>query len=381
MHLLIRGGRLVTPGEVIESDLACDNGVITAIGRDLPADGAEVMDAAGLTVGPGFIDVHVHGGGGYSFFGPDPEVVRAYARWAPRNGVTSFLVSTIGRDAQGTEAIFAGLRASIGRQHGGAEALGFHLEGPFISEVRKGAFHPRMLRAPDPAEFARHQRAAEGAIRQVTLAPELPGALDLIREVTASGAMAALGHTDATVEEMRAGFGAGASHVTHLFNAMRPIHQREGGPIVGALMSPPATCELICDGAHVDFEVARMAAAILGPERLVVVTDNLEMAGSGRTTGEFGRQKVVVEGDKAVREDGTIVGSVATYDRHFRNAVRELGLSLPDAFRACSLNPARVAGVAGRKGSIEVGKDADLVLLDNGLQVVGTVCGGAVVRR
>jgi N-acetylglucosamine-6-phosphate deacetylase len=345
------------------------------VGRELEAPDATRLNAKGLTAGPGFVDVHVHGGGGHSFFTSDPENIRAYARWAPRNGVTGLLVSTVGRDAPETESAFAALAPAIG-EPGGAEALGFHMEGPFINPERKGAFPAEMLRLPSAEEFARFQAAAGGAIRQVTFAPELPGGLTLARAIAASGAVPAVGHTDATAEEARAGFDAGARHVTHLFNAMRPLHQREGGPIAACLLEERATCELICDGAHVAPEVLRMAYRILGPSRTVVVTDNLHIAGTQESGGTFGGQVVEVSGAKAVRTDGTIVGSVATMDQHFRNTIEFLGIDVSTAFRLCSTNPVRVAGAQARKGAIAPGMDGDVVLLDAELRVAATVCRG-----
>ena len=377
-RLLVRNGIVILPGGPAAVDVLCEGGRIAAIGHDLPAEGARIVEARGLTVGPGFIDVHVHGGGGLSFFRSRPEQVAEYSDWAPRNGVTSYLVSTIGRDAEETTRIFAGLAPMVGRA-GGAEPLGFHLEGPFINPKRMGAFHPNMLRLPDVAEFHRHQEAAGGAIRQVTLAPELAGALELIDAVGNSGAVPAMGHTDATVAEARIGFGRGIGHVTHLYNAMRPLHQREGGPSTAALLEDRLSCELICDGAHVAEDVLRMAYRVLGPSRTVVVTDNLHLAGTDLTGGQFGGQEISVEGAKAVRGDGTIVGSISTMDIHFRNAISFLGIDLATAFRLCSANPARVAAAEARKGSIEIGKDADFVLLDGALQVAATVCRGSVV--
>jgi N-acetylglucosamine-6-phosphate deacetylase len=177
-NLLIQGGVLALASGPSRADVLCQGGRIVAIGHGLRAAGARVIDASQLTVGPGLIDVHVHGGGGHSFFTQDPERIRAYAAWAPRNGVTSFLVSTVGRDAEDTIATFSALAPVVG-QGGGAEVLGFHMEGPFINPVRNGAFPKGMLRAPVREEFLKFQAAAQGHIRQVTMAPELPLALDL----------------------------------------------------------------------------------------------------------------------------------------------------------------------------------------------------------
>jgi N-acetylglucosamine-6-phosphate deacetylase len=238
-----------------------------------------------------------------------------------------------------------------------------------------------MLRTPSSAEFERFQESAGGQIRQVTIAPELEGALLLVRAIDRSGATPAMGHTDATTAECAAGFEAGISHVTHLFNAMRPVHQREGGPIVAALLESQATCELICDGAHVAPEVLAMAYRILGPTRTVVVTDNLHLAGLDAQSGRFAGEEVTVSGAKAAKADGTIVGSVATMDQHFRNTIDFLGVDIFTAFRLCSTNPARIAGASARKGQIERGFDADLVLLDPDLQVRATIARGEVAYR
>ncbi len=379
-RLLLRNGILALPGGPMRGDLLADSGRIIAIGRDIEDESAQLFDATGLTLGPGFVDIHVHGGGGHSFFTEDSGRIASYSRWAPSRGVTSFLISSIGRDADHTTAILGSLVAAIGAREG-AEALGFHLEGPFINPERRGAFDIGMLRPPSQEEFALHQEAARGLIRQVTIAPELPGALDVVAGALATGCVPAMGHTDATVAQAAAAFDAGVSHVTHLFNAMRPIHQREGGAAVAALLDERVTCELIFDGAHVAPDVLRMAFRVAGPARTVVVTDNLHLAGTGADTGTFGGREVAVAGETAVRDDGTIVGSVSTMDQHFRNVVEFLGVDLATAFRLCSTNPAKVAGSARRKGNLEHGMDADIVLLDTDYRVAATVCAGELAYR
>lgn len=376
--LLIKDAILALPSGPSRADVLCDGRRIVAIERDLQSDGAAVLNARGLTLGPGFVDIHVHGGGGHSFFTRDPRAVTAYAEWAPENGVTSFLVSTVGPNAGATEAMLENLAAAVGGAAPGAEMLGFHLEGPFLSPERRGAFHPDMLREAGREEFLRYQEAAGGHIRQVTFAPELSHALALAAAVVSTGAVASIGHTDATLAEARAGFDSGARHVTHLFNAMRPLHHREGGPIVAALLDRDVTCELVCDGVHVSPAVLRLAYGALGPGRTVVITDNMELAGTPTSAGTFAGQDIEVLGPTAVRSDGTIVGSVATMDQHFRNAIQLFGIDVATAFRLCASNPARVIGEGDRKGQVQRGFDADLVLLDADLQVVATVCRGTV---
>ncbi len=376
-RLLIRNGILAQPEGPMRADILCEGPRIAAVARGIVAPDAVVVDAAGLTVGPGFVDLHVHGGGGFSFFDPYDEDVAGYGAWAPRNGVTSFLVSTLSSDAPRTEALLRGLAPAIGLEDG-AEALGFHLEGPFINPLRKGAFAATMLRTVDPAEWLAYQEAASGKIRLVTLAPELPGAEDLITAVTRSDAVAAMGHTDATAAQARRGFEAGVRHVTHLFNAMRPIHQRDPGPAVAALLERGVTCELICDQAHVAPEMMRLAFSLLGPQRMVVVTDNLALSGTEDAKASFGGQPISRAGPLLLKEDGTITGSTVTMDEHFRNVVETLHIDLGTAFRLCSANAARVIGVERRKGALQHGFDADIVLLDSELRVVVTVCRGLI---
>ncbi|WBL35037.1 N-acetylglucosamine-6-phosphate deacetylase [Tepidiforma flava] len=381
MSLLIRNAILADPAGPHRADILCRGGRIVAIGRDLDAPGADLLDADGLTAGPGFIDVHVHGGGGHSFFTDAPEAVRAYAAWAPARGVTAFLVSTAAPSHAALAARLAALLPGFETPPGAAEPLGYHLEGPWLSPARRGAFPPDYLRRPSIAEFEALHAAAAGRIRQVTIAPELPGALPLIHTIARLGAIPAMGHTDATITECRQGFEAGIRHVTHLFNAMRPFHQREGGPIVAALEEPSATCELIFDGAHVEPDVLRLAWRLLGPHRTVMVTDNLHLAGTAAPGDQFAGERIIVRGARAQRPDGTIVGSVATFDVHLRNAVDYLGIDLPTAFRLASTNPARIAGAGDRKGQLEPGFDADIVLLDRDLAVAATVCRGVIAYR
>lgn len=374
LRFLIRGARVVLPRETVVIDVLCEGGRIVEIGHDLQAD-ASVVDAHGRMLGPGFIDVHVHGGGGASFFTRDAQRLAAYSDWAPRAGVTAYLVSTAGRHAADLSRTLEGLAPAIGHAPG-AESLGFHLEGPFLNPKRKGAFDPATLQSPSSATLARAFDSAEGRVRQVTLAPELPGASDLLEVCDRYGVVPAMGHSDATFAEASSAIESGVQHVTHLFNAMRPLHQREGGIAAAALLDSRVTCELICDLAHVSTEMLQLAFRTIGPGRFVCVTDNMHLAGTTTIEAGFMSDTVSVSGDAARKEDGTLVGSVLPMDGHFRNLVQRVGLSEADAFRACSTNPAAVAGVSNRKGQVAPGFDADLVLLDAELQVVATFCRG-----
>jgi N-acetylglucosamine-6-phosphate deacetylase len=375
-RLIVRGATVVAPGGAVPADILCEGGAILAVAPGIDAPGGAVLDASGLTAGPGFIDVHCHGGGGHSFFDASADPIAAYARWAPRHGLTSFLISTSAATQEDLEALLSAQLPAVGGP--GAEPLGFHLEGPCLNPTRRGAFPPAMLATPTALDAARLAGAAGGRLAQVTLAPELPGALDLARDLRRAGCLPAMGHTDATAEEARAGFAAGIGHVTHLFNAMRPMHQREAGPAIAALLDSNVTCELICDGLHVAPEMLRLAYAMLGPQRFVAITDNLHLAGTATAAASFPGDGITVRDGVAARPDGTIVGSIEPIDSHFRNVMRFLGVDAEVAFRLCSTNPARVAGVASRKGAVMPGMDADLVLLDAAFEVVATVCRGVV---
>ena len=377
----LTNARLILPDAVVEGSVVFEDGTIVAAGPSVtgPA-GTETIDAGGLYIAPGFIDIHVHGGGGLSLITDEPEQIRAYGRWVASRGVTSFLISTFGADHESTIRNLRGSVAALREPSGGARPVGFHLEGPFLNPKRKGAFPESALRPPDTQEFRAYAEAAGGAIRQVTLAPELPGADDLVRAVLDAGAVPAMGHTEATYEEARRAFELGVRHVTHCYNAMRPLAHRDPGCLGAALTSDQVTCELICDGAHVHPAAAELLVRAKGVDRTVLVTDGMTLAGTGEGVLEWQGGRIEVKGRAAVREDGTIVGSVATLDDLVRNATRWLPVTLPEAVRMATLNPARVIGVEGR-GIIEPGAAADLVLLDDDLRVVTTLVAGTVVYR
>ena len=393
----IANARMVLPAGVEVGTLLVDSGRIVDVrtgAAAIPGDDYEIVDGGGRYCAPWLIDIHVHGGGGFDLMTDDIEQVRGYARWVATRGVTSFLVSTCGRDhaeivrrlraiapAVGPHPLTPSPPGGEGGSGGGAaRVLGFHLEGPYINPVRKGAFPPPWLRAPSADEYRELVDASGGTVRQVTLAPELPGADELIRAVVASGATAAIGHTDATYDEAMRAVGLGASHVTHCFNAMRPFGHRDPG-VLGAVMTSDAlTAELIGDGAHVDYAAARVLIRARGFERVVLITDGMPMAGTPDGGGEWEGQAIRVEGGKAVRvSDGTIIGGVITLDQTVRNAVAHMGVALHDAVAMASTNAARALGLGGEYGVLAAGRVADFVLLDDALAITETWVAGEVV--
>ena len=363
-------GRLCRPGWLETSGAR-----IVACGQGVPARPSDVEFADAVMV-PGFVDMHVHGGGGASYADGIPaDIVRA-AAFHVRHGTTTTLASLV-------TASPADLLTAVGALAVVAEApslAGIHLEGPWLSAERCGAHDRRQLRDPDPAEIDAVLAAAAGAVRMVTLAPELHGAIDAVRRLVDADVVVALGHTDATYHRTRQAISAGARVGTHLFNGMPPMHHREPGPALALLEDPRATVELIADGVHLHPALVRWVIDAAGPDRVALITDATAAAGSAAGSFRLGGLDVeVVAGVPRVRGTSTIAGSTATMDQLFRNVMKRAGPSVDDALAAAvqmtSTTPARALGLE-HVGTLGVGFDADLVVLDARLQVTHVMSKG-----
>ena len=369
----LANARVVTPEGVVDQGwVAIEDGRIGAVGAGSPPPGAE--DLAGAWLLPGFIDVHMHGGGGHDVAGSPDELAKAVA-FHRRHGTTRTLVSLVTAPLDElAEQLgwIADLVASGPSPY--SHVVGAHLEGPFLAKAQCGAQNPAHLIEPDPAAADRLVAAARGTLRSVTIAPELPGAIELIRDVRDAGVLVALGHTDATYAQAMAGVRAGAVLATHLFNGMRPLHHREPGA-VGAALASGLYCEVINDGIHVHPVITSLVAR--DPTRLILVTDAIDAAGVGDGDFVLGGQPVRVHGGVArLAATGSLAGSTLTMNAAVRRAVRDCGLPIEVAAAAASTNPARLLGIDGRCGAIATGLDADLVVLDDELQVVSVIAGG-----
>ena len=378
--MMITAGTVVTGREVLRPGwIDVDDGrVLTLDAGDPPRPADRALGA--VTVVPGFVDMHVHGGGGGMFPTADPAEMAAATATAVglhrRHGTTTLVASLV---TAHPDDLLTQVRAMADQVRAGVVA-GIHLEGPWLAARRCGAHELSALRDPDPAELDRVLEAGGGTIRMVTLAPERTGGLAAIKGIVNAGAVAAVGHTDATYAQAQAAVDAGATVATHLFNAMRPVHHREPGPVLALIEDPRVTVELITDGVHLHPALYRDVTRSVGPDRVALVTDAMAAAGMADGAYLLGSLSVdVVEGVARVAGTDTIAGSTATMDQIFRYAVTNSGLPRDDALlaavRQSSVNPARALGLP-QAGLMEGGA-ADLVVLDDGLRVTAVLHRGS----
>jgi N-acetylglucosamine-6-phosphate deacetylase len=427
--ILLRNARLVRRGQVLDGGwLTIADGRISAVGGpgvggpDVYAESGENaesaetgefgesvqerFDLAGHFLLPGFVDMHTHGGAGASFGATDPGQARIAAEYHLGQGTTTLLASTVTEQLTELEQQLPVL-AELTEQ---GVLAGIHLEGPFIAAGRCGAHDPDLLRDPEPDVLARLLEAGRGAIRMVTLAPELDHAIEAIRLLVDHGVVPAFGHTDATYAQTWAAIDAGARVATHSFNGMRPIHHREPGPMIAAMERAEVVLEVVNDGVHVHPAMVRHLVNTVGADRVALVSDAMSAAGAPDGRYRLGPMTVVVTGGvariatlqtgashsdshpsgtsgtaagtAATPVTGSVAGSTITLSQAVRNAVRAVGIPIWQAAEAAALTPARALGIDDRVGSLEPGKDADLVVLDQELAVVGVirkgrwVCGG-----
>ncbi|NEA15267.1 N-acetylglucosamine-6-phosphate deacetylase [Streptomyces halstedii] len=368
---VLAGARVVLPTGTVENGRVIVEG--TRIAGSTP-DGARTVDLGGHWVVPGFVDMHNHGGGGASFATGTAEDVLTGVRTHRAHGSTTVVASTVTGDLDFL-ARQAGMLSELVEQ---GELAGIHFEGPFISPCRKGAHSEALLRDPDPAEVRKLVDAARGTAKMVTLATELPGGIESVRLLAEHGVIAAVGHTDATYEQTVAAIEAGATVATHLFNAMPALGHRAPGPIAALLEDERVTVELINDGTHLHPAALELAYHHAGAGRVALITDAMDAAGSADGDYLLGPLGVEVrDGVARLVDGGSIAGSTLTLDTAFRRAVTVDKIPVEDVVRSISANPARLLGLDDRVGSLEPGKDADLVVLDEDFTLKGVMRRGA----
>ena len=379
----ISGGRLVLPGRIAEDlNLYFENGVITGITeQQLPFD--REIDAKRRFVSPGFIDIHSHGGGGADFLDGTPEAFLTAARMHARHGTTTIVPTATSGELEETLAMEGAYEQALSENREGADMPGLHLEGPYFAMGQRGAQDPRHLRNPEPSEYLQILEHCRHILRWSS-APELPGALELGRELRRRGILAAVGHSDAGYPEMEAAWQAGYTHVTHLYSGMSSLHRKNAYRYVGVLESAylldGMTVEIIADGCHLPAELLKFVYKFKGPEKTALITDSMRGAGMPDGPSVLGHHAhglpvIIEEGVAKLPDRASFAGSVATADRLVRNMVQLAGVPLTEVIQMAAATPARIMGFHDR-GQLAEGLRADLTLFDEHIAVSQVIVGG-----
>ena len=391
-RLVINDAIIILPGRISEKGyVVCEDGIITQIGKGyFPAtERDEVINAGGLYVSPGFIDMHTHGAGGYDFMDGTVEAYLGAAKMHAKHGTTSLLPTTLTSTNEELLKTFSIYKEAKAKNTEGASFLGLHLEGPYFAYGQKGAQDPKYLRNPEPEEYNAILEASDDIMRW-SLAPELKGAIEFGKVLRSKNILPSIAHTDAICEEVEEAFDAGFTHVTHLYSCMSTITRRNAYRYAGALeatyLIDDMTVEIIADGVHLPKSLLRYVYKFKGPDKIALCTDS--MRGAGMPDGESilgslqGGQKVIIEDGVAKLPDRTaFAGSVATADRLIRTMIGLADVPLEEAIRMITLTPARILKIDKTKGSIEIGKEADLVLFDKDININTTIINGKVVYK
>lgn len=375
-QLVFTNGRVYRDGQFRREDVLAEDGKLSFPG--VPPEGCRVVDLKGAMLVPGFLDLHTHGGDNVDVNAATAEDFAQISRFFARNGTTGWLCSILTDTEEQTLWSIGQAREAMAAPIAGARLLGIHLEGPFLSPEYKGAMPEHLLRKGDAALFRRYQQAAGGTVRYLTVAPEVEGVVDMIREISGEVAVA-IGHSGADYETAIRAIDAGARACTHTFNAMGLFHQHRPS-IMGAVLERPVYCEAICDGRHLHPGTVRMLLACKGWDRVAAVTDSIQAAGLPDGRYKLGVNDVVVEdGDAKLASNGVRAGSTLTTGQALKNLAAFTGQPVERVLPLLTLNPARLIGMEERKGSIAPGKDADLVVLDDQLNVKQTYVSGVCV--
>jgi len=383
--LLITGGTVYTPQETVHDGyLLVENGRIREIGKGIPPitpRPSQTFDAKGKLVLPGFIDIHVNGGGGSISLDGTVEAMRSMAVAHAKFGTTAMLPAVISIDDATLRKVMSAIAEVSEKGTGGANVLGVHLEGPFLNRSRRGIHRKEFLRSPSTEYFDEIYELARGKLRVIALAPELDGAMDLTRHASRLGVIVALAHSDADYQQTLEAIESGLRLCDHIFNAMPPLMHRAPGPVGAFLTSRDTYVEMIADGFHVHPAVMDMVIRTKGTDRVILVTDAMPPAGTSVTSFSMLGTRFEVKGNSCFAPDGRLAGTALTMNNAVKLIVDSTSTSLADALKLASLNPATLLGIDSRKGSLEVGKDGDVVVADADLKVHATVVAGTVVYQ
>lgn len=372
--MILKNGLVFTEkAQLIAADIEISGDTIVRVENPGTLHGEQEIDAAGKYIVPGFVDIHIHGCKGSDFCDNGAEHIEAMSAYLGSEGVTSFCGTTMAFDEPILADILTTAKPYINKETGRAVLRGINMEGPFFNKAKKGAQAEKYIVDPDIEMFHRLYELSEGAIKLVDIAPELPGALEFVKQASEK-CVVSIAHTNANYEQAKAAFAQGASHVTHLFNAMPPFAHRDPG-VVGAASDSAAHVEVICDGIHLHPAVIRSVFAWFGEERVCLISDAMRATGMPNGVYSLGGQTVYMTDGKATLEDGTIAGSATCLAECFRRAVT-FGVPLESALRAVTINPAQTIGLFDTIGSITTGKRADVLLLNQDLTPQHIFIGG-----
>lgn len=374
--ILLRNVRICLPEKLVTGYLGMRNGEIVEIGEGEPSQQYELeVDGLLQYALPGFIDGHIHGAAGADTMDATQESLHKMAAWLPNEGTTTFLATTITQEEEAIETALEQVRLFI-HQAGEAELIGVHLEGPFVNPVKAGAQPLAHIHQPDTELFRKWQKLSGNKIKVVTLAPECDKDYQLTQLLVSEQIVASAGHTDSSFEQIKDAAEQGITQLTHLCNQMNGIHHRDVGAVGAAFLLPDLMSELIADGIHVAPEMLRLIYQNVGPDRLILITDSLRGKGLEDGTYDLGGQAVTVKDGKALLPDGTLAGSMLQMKDAVRNMAAFADVSVADIAKMTAENPAKQYGIYDRKGSLAIGKDADIVLLDDQLTLQATYCRG-----
>ncbi|MBN1540926.1 N-acetylglucosamine-6-phosphate deacetylase [candidate division KSB1 bacterium] len=377
--LIIQGAHILEHDRV--ADVAIAQGSITAVATRLePKPGDRLVDGSGKMLIPGYIDIHVHGAGDADVFDGDLVALETLSRTLAQLGTTAFLATTMVRPGNNDHIRL--IADCLSRNLGGARLLGLHLEGPFISQEKRGGILTNSIYSYTPTALDELLELCGKSLRMMTMAPELPDCRQLVQQLKSRSVIPALGHSNCTYEEAKTAFDWGVRHITHLFNAMPGLHHRFPGPIVAALEDERVTAQLICDGHHIHPAVLRLVYRLLGLKRLLVVTDGMRSMGLPDGIYRYnGKDYRAQNGVARYLDDDTLIGSTQSLARMGRNLIDFVGISQKEVSRVCSTNQAQLLGMEDRLGKVQVGMEADLVLLNSEGSVDLTLVRGEIVYQ
>ena len=381
----IKNGRIITPSKTIEKGVVIfEDEKIIAVGQEsdvkMPKN-AKIIDASGKIVAPGFIDIHIHGGKGRDIMDASYEAINEIAKFVASHGTTSFVPTTISAPRPNLLSAMEAVKTAMKKGTDGAEVLGVHLEGPYISLEKHGAHNTNYIRRPSVEEFEEIWEACNHAVRIVTLAPEIEGSKLLIQKLRELGTVASIGHSNATYIQAVDAIKQGVRHATHVFGRMSGFDHREPGVVGAVLVHDELTAELICDSIHVHPAAMDLLTRAKGSKKVVLVTDAIRAADMPDGKYGLGKQYIIVKDGVSRLESGDLAGSTLTMDRAVRNIMKLVGLPLQTAVEMATINPAAVINVDKNKGSLEPGKDADIVIIDDEINVYMTIVKGNIVYK